>query len=68
MRGIAFNLNENKPLLNGVLHGDRALDIYEIEENCRGIIVSVAGQIPNNLATQFLIKDVKYSVHNQFYL
>ncbi len=31
---------------------ERVLDIYEIEENCRGIIVhvSVGGQIPNNLA------------------
>jgi len=29
---------------------ERVLDIYEIEKNCRGIIVSVGGQIPNNLA------------------
>jgi len=29
---------------------ERVLDIYEMEENCHGIIVSVGGQIPNNLA------------------
>ena len=29
---------------------ERVLDIYQIEENCHGIIVSVGGQIPNNLA------------------
>merc|ERR1712154_621219 len=29
---------------------ERVLDIYEIERECRGIIVSVGGQIPNNLA------------------
>ncbi len=28
---------------------ERVLDIYEIEQQCRGIIVSVGGQIPNNL-------------------
>jgi len=29
---------------------ERVLDIYEMERHCHGIIVSVGGQIPNNLA------------------
>merc|ERR1719361_2726740 len=56
---VSTDYDETERLYFDELSLERVLDIYDLEQPNHGVVVSVGGQIPNNLALPLYDRDVK---------
>merc|ERR1719361_1482954 len=56
---VSTDYDETERLYFDELSLERVLDIYDMEQPNHGVVVSVGGQIPNNLALPLYDRDVK---------